>query len=96
MDTQTTAKSPYYTALHEAFRDTMRRFVGREIAPFVDEWDEAGSFPRVLYRKAAGVSLLLIEKGIPGFSQTPLKKMAGGPRTPRRSISTTAGCRRRT
>ncbi len=50
--------SPFYTADHEAFRDTLRRFVAREIAPFVDEWDEAGEFPRDLYRKAAAIGLL--------------------------------------
>ncbi len=52
------AKSPYYTEGHEAFRATMRRFVEREIAPYADEWDEAGEFPRELYRKAAAVGLL--------------------------------------
>ncbi|HXX04983.1 MAG TPA: acyl-CoA dehydrogenase family protein [Xanthobacteraceae bacterium] len=64
-------KSPYYTESHEAFRATLRRFVGREIAPFVDEWDEAGTFPRELYRKAAAVGLLGIGfpeefGGVPG------------------------------
>ncbi len=58
MDTQVMRQSPYYTAEHEAFRATLRRFVGREIAPFVDEWDEAGGFPLELYRKAAEVGLL--------------------------------------
>ncbi len=53
-----TPASPFYTADHEAFRDTLRRFVSREIAPYVDEWDEAGEFPRELYRKAAGIGLL--------------------------------------
>src|ERR1700728_957878 len=51
-------KSPYYTDSHEAFRASLRRFVEREIGPFVDEWDEAGGFPRELYRKAAAVGLL--------------------------------------
>jgi acyl-CoA dehydrogenase len=51
-------KSPFYTPEHEAFRLTMRRWVEREIAPFVDAWDEAGEFPRDLYRKAAQVGLL--------------------------------------
>jgi acyl-CoA dehydrogenase len=51
-------KSPYYTESHQAFRGSLRRFVDREIAPFVDAWDEAGSFPRELYRKAAEVGLL--------------------------------------
>ena len=51
-------KSPFYTAEHDAFRDVMRRFVEKEIAPFAHEWDEAGEFPRALYRKAAEIGLL--------------------------------------
>ncbi len=43
---------------HEAFRETVRRFVAREIAPYVNAWDEAGEFPRELYRKAALAGLL--------------------------------------
>lgn len=50
--------SPYYTADHEAFRDQLRRFVAKEIEPFADQWDEAGEFPRELYRKAAAIGLL--------------------------------------
>jgi len=51
-------KSLYYDESHEAFRDTVRRFVEKEISPFVDEWDEAGGFPRELYKKAADVGIL--------------------------------------
>src|SRR6185436_13743042 len=43
---------------HEAFRDTVRRFVEREIMPHATAWDEAGEFPRELYRKAAQAGLL--------------------------------------
>jgi len=43
---------------HEAARDTMRRFVAREIMPHAAAWDEAGEFPRTLYRKAAAAGLL--------------------------------------
>jgi acyl-CoA dehydrogenase len=50
--------SPYYTAEHEAFRETVRRFVAREIEPFATQWDEAGEFPRELYRKAAAIGVL--------------------------------------
>lgn len=50
--------SPYYTVDHEAFRDQLRRFVAKEITPFADAWDEAGEFPRELYKKAAGIGLL--------------------------------------
>ncbi len=53
-----TPRSPYYTADHEAFRDSVSRFVAREIAPNVDAWDEAETFPRELYRKAAAVGLI--------------------------------------
>ena len=48
----------YYGSEHLAFRDTVRRFVAREITPYVREWDEAESFPRALYQRAAEVGLL--------------------------------------
>src|SRR5262245_55242941 len=47
----------YFSAAHEAFRATVRRFVDAEIAPHVNEWDEAGTFPRELYRRAAAVGI---------------------------------------
>ena len=50
--------SPFYSEEHEAFRDTVRRFVDREIMPHVDQWDEAEEFPRELYRKASAAGLL--------------------------------------
>ena len=55
---RTRVQSPFYTADHEAFRDVMRRFVSREIEPYAHEWDEAGEFPRELYRKASEIGLL--------------------------------------
>ena len=48
----------YYGPEHLALRDTLRRFVAREISPHVDAWDEAGGFPRELYARAADVGLL--------------------------------------
>jgi acyl-CoA dehydrogenase len=47
----------YFSADHEAFRAGVRRFVEAEIAPHAHAWDEAGSFPRELYRKAAAVGI---------------------------------------
>jgi acyl-CoA dehydrogenase len=47
--------SPFYTPEHEAFRQTLRKFVAREIEPYANQWDEAGEFPRELYKKAAAV-----------------------------------------
>jgi acyl-CoA dehydrogenase len=49
---------PALTEEHEAFRDTVRRFVERELLPHAAAWDEAGEFPRELYRKAAQAGLL--------------------------------------
>jgi acyl-CoA dehydrogenase len=43
---------------HELFRDSVRAFVAREIAPHVDAWDEAETFPRELYARTAQVGLL--------------------------------------
>ena len=52
------ASNPFYTEEHEAWRRTLRRWVDQEIAPFVNEWDEAETFPRELYRKASEIGLL--------------------------------------
>ncbi len=51
-------KSPFHTSEHEDLRRNVRRFVEREVAPYVDAWDEAGGFPRELYAKAAALGLL--------------------------------------
>jgi len=48
----------YYRPEHLDLRETLRRFVAKEIAPHVDAWDEAETFPRDLYRRAADVGLL--------------------------------------
>ncbi|WP_019143043.1 acyl-CoA dehydrogenase family protein [Noviherbaspirillum massiliense] len=42
---------------YRAFRETVRRFVDKEILPHVDAWDEAGEFPRELYGHAAELGL---------------------------------------
>jgi acyl-CoA dehydrogenase len=47
-----------FTPEHEAWRDTVRRFVTREIMPHVTAWDEANAFPRELYAKAAAAGIL--------------------------------------
>jgi alkylation response protein AidB-like acyl-CoA dehydrogenase len=40
------ALNPFYRPEHEAFRETVRRFVKKEIEPFATQWDEAEEFPR--------------------------------------------------
>ena len=54
----TVARPDYFSAAHEDFRRSVRSFVEREITPHAAAWDEAGSFPRELYRKAAAIGLL--------------------------------------
>ncbi|MDM0103314.1 acyl-CoA dehydrogenase family protein [Variovorax sp. J22R24] len=48
----------YFSPDHEQFRASLRAFIAREITPFVDEWDEAGTFPRSLYQRAAEIGVL--------------------------------------
>jgi len=58
-----------------AFRDTLRRFVDRELMPGVEAWEEAGEFPADLYLRAGELGLLGIGfpeeyGGSPGDSTT--------------------------
>jgi citronellyl-CoA dehydrogenase len=57
MPKQTEQAYPYFTEEHALFRDTVKRFVQAEIAPHAEEWDEAGIFPRELFKKAADLGL---------------------------------------
>ena len=43
---------------HEAFRDTVRRFVENEIAPHHAAWEAAGVVPRELWKKAGAAGML--------------------------------------
>ena len=48
----------YFSDAHVQFRDGLRAWVAREITPHASAWDEAGGFPRALYKKAAAMGLL--------------------------------------
>ncbi len=48
----------YFNDDHQLLRASVRRFVDREILPFVDQWEEACSFPRELYDKAGEAGFL--------------------------------------
>ncbi len=48
----------YFDSSHQLVRDSVKRFVEREILPHVDEWEEAESFPRELYRTAGAAGIL--------------------------------------
>jgi len=50
----------YFGETHRMVRETVRKFVEREIKPYVEEWEEQGEFPRGLYRKAGDAGILSI------------------------------------
>ena len=48
----------YFGKTHRQVRHAVKTFVDREIKPFIDQWEEAGEFPRTLYKKAAALDIL--------------------------------------
>lgn len=52
-----------FEAEHDAFRDSVRRFMRREVEPYVKEWEKEGFFPAELFRTAGKAGLLCA--GIP-------------------------------
>ncbi len=52
--------NPHLTPDHESWRTQLRKFLDREIAPFIDEWDENAKIPDELWAKAAEIGLLQV------------------------------------
>ena len=50
--------TPELAADADALADSVRRFTLERIAPHINAWDEAGEFPRSLYREAAALGIL--------------------------------------
>src|SRR6478735_8459570 len=50
-----------YTAEHDDFRTTVRRFIDKEIAPHHAQWEKDGVVSRELWRKAGAAGLLLTD-----------------------------------
>jgi len=48
----------YFGEIHNMVRQTVQKFVEREISPFVDDWEEKGEFPKELYAKAGDAGIL--------------------------------------
>ncbi len=51
---------PLDSAEHQAFRDTVRRFVADEIVPHHAQWEADGQVPRALWRRAGELGLLCL------------------------------------
>lgn len=49
---------PLFSADHELFRDTARKFFEREVAPHHREWEQTGVAPREVWRQAGEAGLL--------------------------------------
>lgn len=52
------AYQEYFDPSHQLVRDSVRRFVEREILPGIEQWEEAEHFPRDLYLKAGAAGIL--------------------------------------
>jgi alkylation response protein AidB-like acyl-CoA dehydrogenase len=51
-------KRKIFDADHEAFRDTVRSFCEKEIAPYHDQWEKDAIVPREVWEKAGDLGLL--------------------------------------
>jgi acyl-CoA dehydrogenase len=51
----------YFNEEHRIFRDSVRRFVEKEIKPHIEEWEEKEEFPLELYKKTADAGFLGLE-----------------------------------
>lgn len=47
-----------FSSEHEAFRDTVRRFIAEHVMPYHAEWEKQGQVPRELWIKAGELGLL--------------------------------------
>ncbi len=80
----------YLDETHLALRESVARFVAKEIKPHIDDWEEQNEFPRELYKKAGDAGFLGLgydEKfgGTPGdefhklvFSEEIMRSGSGG------------------
>ena len=46
-----------FTEDHDAFRDSVRQFIAKEITPNLLDWEAAGSIPRDFYKKTAEIGI---------------------------------------
>lgn len=54
----TKPSSPFYNENHRAWRHELRKWLDKEVVPYVNEWEEKGEIPLELYKKASEFGLL--------------------------------------
>lgn len=50
-----------YTEEHRIFRESVRRFLEKEVTPFVEEWEEAGRVPKSVWKKMGEQGFLCMD-----------------------------------
>jgi len=63
----------YFNETHEEVRRNIRRFVERHVTPNINAWEEAGTFPREIYKLAGDAGILAI-----GYPEELLRAGSGG------------------
>src|SRR4030066_487868 len=51
-------KHPMFSEEHELFRDAVRKFVDKELAPHAGEWEEAEEFPNSVFTRMGELGFL--------------------------------------
>lgn len=51
-------QSPYFTAEHDAFRETVRQFIAREVAPHAEQWEKDEQIPRAMWKRLGELGFL--------------------------------------
>lgn len=51
-------ESPFFNETHAITRTSVRKFIDKEVKPYIDDWEEAGEFPREIYTKAGAAGIL--------------------------------------
>ncbi|MCB0839546.1 MAG: acyl-CoA dehydrogenase family protein, partial [Bacteroidetes bacterium] len=51
-------KSYYFTEEHELFRESLRAFLQKEVAPHIDQWEEDRRIPKEVWKKMGDMGFL--------------------------------------
>jgi len=52
------ARDYFFSEEHNAFRDSVRRFVQKEITPKVAEWEDKGCYDKAIFKRMGELGLL--------------------------------------
>ena len=50
-----------YTEEHRIFRESVRKFLEKEVSPYVEEWEEARIVPRCIWKKMGDQGFLCMD-----------------------------------